>query len=117
MLLGIQPHNNMPLYHEDNLLSIPAGGYPLLFPSFLAANTVDMTLKVAACDQRRQNKLFKGWNGAGVKPQPFLKLRNQMSGQHHIAYPEAGGYGFGKTVQIDHIVIGTVAEQRFPGFP
>lgn len=87
----------------------------LFFPTFFPTDPVNMTFKITAADELGQYKLFEGGNGAGIESQTLLKFRHQMPGQHHIAHPKTGRNGFGKAVQIDHVVVGTVAEQGFPG--
>ena len=64
-----------------------------------------MPFKVTVIDQLRQHALHKRGNGAGVKAELLLIHLDKMKGEHHITYTQGRRYGFGKGVQIDHIVI------------
>ena len=98
MHLGISSHSTFALYHEPDGLSIMTAADLLLFPALFPANPVNMPLKITAGDQFRQHELFEGGTGAGLKAQFFLKFRNQMPGQHHVAHPKSGRNSLGKAV-------------------
>ena len=72
-----------------------------------------MPFKISCQNQLCQNKLFKCRNSTGVESQILRKPLYKALGQHHIACTQGGRNGFGKGVQIDHVIIFGKGKQRF----
>ena len=89
-------------------LLLPGQRFPLA-----SSDPVDVTLKIAVVDQFRQNVLHKGRDGAGVKTQFSLKTFDQLFGQDHVPDPQGGRDGFGKRVQVNHVVLAGEGKQSF----
>ena len=85
------------------------------FLPFLSSDLVDVSLKVSVLEELCNDVLLKGGNGAGIKAKARVKLSHKLPRQDHVADTKGRGDGFGKGVQIDHVVPIRKSEQRILG--
>ena len=98
------------------MMSILQGGFSLFSTSFLTADPMNMAFEITVGQQVCQHELLKGRDCAGIKAQTVPEFFHQMDGKHHIGHTQGRGDGFGKAVQVYHIVTTAMRKYRLPGF-
>ena len=56
----------------------------------MSSYSVDVTFKVTAVYELCNNKLLKGWHGAGIESQLFLEELYKSVWENHISYTQGG---------------------------
>ena len=96
-----------PKLFESGGKAISAAAFSFFAP--LAANAVDVALKVAAAYELGEHILLKDRYRAGIEPHLAPELLGKCRRQHHIAHAHRRGDGLGKRVHVDDRAV------RFPG--
>ena len=75
-----------------------------------------MPFKVAVMYQFGENVLNKGGNSARIESQLGFVNLYKVLGEYHVADTQRGRDGFGKSIEVDHVIVGRKSEKRFRWF-